>query len=34
MTSHTNGEMKHMPSLDFREKGWTIVWKGWSRFRM
>ena len=32
MTSHMNGDMKQLSSLDFREKCWTIVWKGWTRF--
>jgi len=25
MTGHMNGDMKQLLSLDFREKGWTIV---------
>ena len=32
MTGHMNGDMKQLSSLGFREKGWTIVWKGWTRF--
>jgi len=34
VTNHINGKMRQLPSLDFREKCWTIIRKGWSRFRL
>jgi len=32
MIGHMNGDMKQLSSLDFREKGWTIVWNCWTMF--